>query len=113
MGKKATLRDVAEYADVALSTVSQALNNKAGVAPDMRRRILAAATEVGYRPKVSLELTLASDTKTIGLLTKRQNGDTRLINPFYSYIIAGAERECARHHISLMYANIEVDSENR
>jgi LacI family transcriptional regulator len=113
MGKKPTLRDVAEYADVALSTVSQALNNKAGVAPDMRRRILAAATEVGYRPKVTIELPLTSDTKTIGLLTKRQNGDTRLINPFYSYIIAGAERECARHHISLMYANIEVDSENR
>ncbi|MEP7291191.1 MAG: substrate-binding domain-containing protein, partial [Chloroflexota bacterium] len=25
----------------------------------------------------------------------------------------GAERECARHHISLMYANIEVDEQNR
>jgi DNA-binding LacI/PurR family transcriptional regulator len=113
MSKKPTLRDVAEHADVALSTVSQALNNKPGVAPDMRRRILAAASEVGYRPKVTIELPLATDTKTIGLLTKRQNGDPLIINPFYSYIIAGAERECARHHISLMYANIEVDRQNR
>src|SRR3954466_8395034 len=100
MGKKPTLRDVADYADVALSTVSQALNNKAGVAPDMRRRILAAATEVGYRPKVTIELPLTSDTKTIGLLPKRQNGDTRLITPFYSYIIAGGRRQCAPHRIS-------------
>ena len=113
MGRKPTLRDIAEYADVALSTVSQALNNKPGVSPEMRHRILAAAGELGYRPKITIELPLAAEIKTIGLLTKRRNGDALIINPFYSYIMAGAERECARHDISLMYANIEVDEQNR
>ena len=112
MGRKPTLRDIAEYADVALSTVSQALNNKPGVSPEMRRRILATATELGYRPKITSELPLATELKTVGFLTKRCNGDSLIINPFYSYIIAGAELECARHNFGLMYANIDVDEHN-
>jgi LacI family transcriptional regulator len=47
------------------------------------------------------------------LLTKRFKDDALIINPFYSYIIAGAERECTRHNISLMYANVDVDENNR
>ena len=42
-------------------------------------------------------------------MTKRRNGDALRFNPFYSPIIAGAEAECRRHNIGLMYANIEVD----
>ncbi len=112
MGKKPTLRDIAEYADVALSTVSQALNNRPGVSSEMRQRVLVSAAELGYRPKIAAELPLAAEVKTIGLLTKRCNGDALIINPFYSYIIAGAEWECARHSVGLMYANIEVDEHN-
>ncbi|MEL6306760.1 MAG: LacI family DNA-binding transcriptional regulator [Chloroflexota bacterium] len=109
MPKKPTLRDIAEYADVALSTVSQALNNKPGVSPEMRQHILEVAQKLGYRQKIVVEAPLTSDIKTIGLLTKRRHDDPPLINPFYSQIIAGAERECSRHGISLMYANVEVD----
>lgn len=112
MGKKTTLRDVARHADVALSTVSQVMNNKPGVSLEMRQRILNAAAELGYRPKIVVEDLLASEIKTIGLLTKRRNGDVLVINPFYSYILAGAERECSRHNISMMYANVEVDENN-
>lgn len=112
MGRKPTLRDIAENADVALSTVSQALNNKPGVSPEMRQRILSSAAELGYRPKIAAELPLATEVKTLGLLTKRCDGDALVINPFYSYVIAGAEWECARHNIGLMYANIEVDEHN-
>ena len=113
MGKKPTLRDIAKAADVALSTVSQTLNNKPGVSPEMRQHILQVANDLGYRPRISVENPQMIDLKTIGLLTKRRNGDALVINPFYSYIIAGAERECTRHDISLMYANIEVDEHNR
>lgn len=113
MGKKPTLRDIANYADVALSTVSQALNNKPGVSLEMRERVLDAAQALGYRHKIVIETPNASAIKTIGLLTKRREDDTLIINPFYSHIIAGAERECSRHHIGLMYANIEVDANSK
>ncbi|MDX2079018.1 MAG: LacI family DNA-binding transcriptional regulator [bacterium] len=113
MGKKPTLRDIAIHADVALSTVSETLNNKPGVSAEMRQRVLMAATELGYRSKITIDHPMATDVKTVGLLTKRFRGDALIINPFYSYIIAGAERECSRNNISLMYANIDVDEHNR
>lgn len=112
MNKKPTLRAIAEYADVALSTVSQVLNNKPNVSPEMRHRVLAAAARLGYKSRFSSESPLSAEIKTIGLLTKQRNGDPLNINPFYSHIIAGAEAECRRHNISLMYANIEVDEHN-
>jgi len=113
MAKKPTLRDIAKHADVALSTVSQVLNNKPGVSTEMRQRVLVAADEVGYRPKVTIEAPMASEIKTIGLLTKWNDDGPLRINPFYSHVIAGAERECSRRNISLMYASIEVDDSSQ
>ncbi len=113
MEKKPTLRDIAKHADVALSTVSMALNNRPGVSSKMRQRILDAARVLGYTHKVTSEYLPATDIKTIGVLTKRHNKQVMIINPFYSYIIAGAEHECSRYQINLMYANVEVDESNR
>ena len=113
MAKKPTLRDIAQQADVALSTVSQVLNNKPGVSADLRKHVLTVASELGYRQKITTDAPLASQLEVVGILTKRSNGEPLEVNPFYSYVLAGAERECQRHNISLMYANVEVDESNR
>jgi LacI family transcriptional regulator len=113
MSKSPTLRDIAKHADVALSTVSQVLNNKPSVSAEMRERVLQVAHELGYRQKVTSGFPIKSQLSTVGLLTKRFDGDALVVNPFYSYIIAGVERECQRHNMNLMYANIEVDERNR
>lgn len=109
MAKNPTLRDIAAQAEVALSTVSQVLNNKANVSPETRERVLQAAAALGYRQRLIAESPLASKLNTIGLITKMRNGDAMLINPFYSYVIAGVERECRRQNANLMYATVEVD----
>lgn len=113
MAKKPTLRDIAQQADVALSTVSQVLNNKPGVSADLRKHVLSVASEMGYRQKITVDAPLNSQLEVVGILTKRSNGERLEVNPFYSYVLAGAERECQRHNISLMYANVEVDETNR
>ncbi len=112
MTKKSTLRDIAQHADVALSTVSQVLNNKPGVSPELRYRVIAVAEELGYKPRIPSETSLSTRVKTVGLLTKRHNSDALTLNPFYSHIIVGAESECRRRNVGLMYANIEVDEHN-
>lgn len=113
MTKNPTLRDVAKHAAVALSTVSQVLNNKPNVSIEMRERVLRSAAELGYRQKITSNSPLVPQLETVGLVTKRRDGDALAINPFYSYIIAGVERECQRHNMNLMYGNIEVDTRNR
>jgi Transcriptional regulators len=45
----AGIRDVAKLAGVSVASVSFALNGQPGVADDTRRRILAAAAQLGYR----------------------------------------------------------------
>lgn len=112
MSKKPTLRDIAAYADVAVSTVSQVLNNKANVTPEMRERVLHAANELGYRQKLISDSPMLPQISTVGVLTKRRGTDPLTLNPFYAPIIAGVEHECQRHNMNLMYANIEVDERN-
>jgi LacI family transcriptional regulator len=46
------------------------------------------------------------------LLTKHDYGNPPEVNPFYSHIQAGIESECRKHHINLMFANVEVDTAN-
>lgn len=52
--RRATLSDVAAAAGVSKATVSKALNGRDDVSAETRERILAAVTEIGYRPTTSL-----------------------------------------------------------
>jgi LacI family transcriptional regulator len=113
MAKHPTFREIAKRADVALSTVSQVLNNRPGVALETRHRVLEVAAELGYRQRIVSDSIISPRLSTIALLTKRHDGDPVHINPFYSYVLAGAERECQRHNIGLMYSSIEVDADSR
>ena len=73
MPKVVTLRDIAKVADVALSTVSQVLNNKPNVAPETREKVLQVATALGYKHKISINAPYAPELTTVGLLTKRRD----------------------------------------
>ncbi|MHC2569203.1 DNA-binding LacI/PurR family transcriptional regulator [Rhizobium leguminosarum] len=42
------IRELADYLDISIGTVSRALNGKRDVNEETRRRVLAAADELGY-----------------------------------------------------------------
>lgn len=108
-----TMRDIAEISGFSLGTVSQALSNRPGVASETRERVLAIAAELGYQARPRASATKRKAVATIGLLMKQQPDSPLPINPFYSYVLSGAERECQRQELNLMYASIEVDECNR
>lgn len=110
---KPTLRDVARQAGVSLGTASQALNQRPGVAPHTRALVLEAAATLGYQFHSRARPAAASQLATIGLLIKQDSHDEPGINPFYSRVIAGAERECQARGINLMYASVQVDACSR
>jgi DNA-binding LacI/PurR family transcriptional regulator len=111
MASSVTLRDVANLAGVSIGTASQALNNRPNVAPETRARVIDAARTLGYRKEPIVEVR-QSELEILGLITKHDLGEPHEANPFYSYIEAGVESECARQQISLMYATVEVDPSN-
>src|SRR4051812_35441938 len=51
--RRPTIADVARRAGVSAAAVSFAVNNRPGVSPETRTRILAAARELGWRPSAS------------------------------------------------------------
>lgn len=108
MPSRPRLKDVADLAGVSIGTASQALNNKASVSFETRGRVFQAARQLSYElPSRSLQP--ATNVSTVGVLVKMQAGQRVSIDPFYSVILSGAEQECKRHHLKLMYSGLPVD----
>ena len=47
----ATIKDIAEWLGVAVSTVSKGLNGAPDISEELRRQVLDTAVEMGYRTK--------------------------------------------------------------
>ncbi|GHO78850.1 LacI family transcriptional regulator [Ktedonobacter sp. SOSP1-85] len=67
--KTVTIRDVAQRAQVSVSTVSQVLNgNHSYVSADKRERVLQAAEELQYRPNAIARSMVKQRTGTVGMI---------------------------------------------
>lgn len=83
----ATIKNVAQLAEVSVSTVSRYLNDHPYIAEEKRERIQKAMAELDYVPS-SVATQLRSKKGTmIGVLV------SRITNPFFSYLIDTIEKE--------------------
>ena len=64
----ATIRDVAKLANVDVSTVSRALNDKKNVHPETKRRIIKAVKELSYQPNMLAKGLKEKHSRTIALM---------------------------------------------
>lgn len=62
-----TIKDIAERAGVSFSTVSKALRDSPLVRPETKRKILAIAEEMGYRPNIAARRLVSNKSWTIGV----------------------------------------------
>lgn len=69
-----TLRDVAHAAGVSMSTASKALNGRADVRPETRRRVEEVALRLDFTPNSLAKAILDGRTGTVGLLTNDLEG---------------------------------------
>ncbi len=72
--RAATISDVAARAGVSIATASKAINGRAQVRAETRRRVLEAAEELGFRPNDLARSLLSGQTRTVGLLTSDSVG---------------------------------------
>src|SRR5947209_2455164 len=61
--------DVARLAGASQKTVSRALNDEPHVSADVRRRVLDAAEELGYRRNQAARALASGRTRSIGVVT--------------------------------------------
>ena len=64
----ATISDIAKKANVSRSLVSRVLNNRSGVSPENRNKILAAIKEYNYKPNALARALSNQKTQTIGVV---------------------------------------------
>lgn len=83
--RRVGIRDVAQRAGVAISTVSKVFSGKGEVMPALRVRVLTAAAELGYQPNSVAQSLRRGATDLIGFVA------SDLSDPFSAEIVAGAE----------------------
>ncbi len=88
--QRPTISDVARRAGVSKGLVSLALNNRPGVAPATRDRILAAAAQLEWTPSPHARGLSLRSTLAVGLVVRRQPA-VLAADPFFPAFIAGIE----------------------
>ena len=96
--KKVTIKDVAQKAGVAISTVHFALNGKPGVSDLTRRRIQEAAEELGYHPN-AVASSLKRGPRHIVLLLPSEEGTNKY---YYPELWRGVRESLSRLTVNLV-----------
>jgi LacI family transcriptional regulator len=103
--KRPSMREVAELADVAISSVSRVLSGHPDVSADMRERVLDAVNQLEYEPDFLAQSLRRGATLSVGYVV----GD--ISNPLIATITSGAESVLRQAGYSMLLMNSENDPE--
>jgi LacI family purine nucleotide synthesis repressor len=98
-----TIKDVANESGVAISTVSNVLNNVEVVSEETRKKVLDAVEKLNYVPNMNAKFLKSSKKNTIGLFLPSIQGD------FYKMLMQAIHLQCRLRGYLL---NIYVSNEN-
>ena len=98
-----TLKDIAREARVDVATVSRALNGIYGVHKDTRKKVLAVASRLNYRPNRMAKGLATGKSHTLGLVVS----DIR--NPFLTELVRGAEDAAYAAGYQVLLCNSDFD----
>lgn len=96
---RASIRDVARQADVAVSSVSRVLSGHPDVSPGMRERVTAAVQACGYAPDMLAAGLRSGRSMSVGFVV----GD--ISNPLMSSVALAAGVRLAERGYTLLLAN--------
>ncbi|MBE3583400.1 MAG: LacI family DNA-binding transcriptional regulator [Limnochordaceae bacterium] len=92
----AGIREVAEAAGVAVSTVSKVLNRPEFGSPETRQRVIEAARRLNYRPHAIARSLVSRHTESLGLVIPD------LMNPVFPTVARAVERAAREEGYSLV-----------
>jgi len=99
------MREVAERAGVAMSSVSRVLSDHPDVSPVMRERVLLAVEELGYKPDLLAQSLRRRETRSIGFVV------ADISNQLFAEIVKGAETALREAGYAMLLTNSEGDPE--
>lgn len=102
---EATIRDVAQRAQLSVATVSRVLNGFANVSEAAKVRVTDAVRELGYVPHAGARSLSLARTNAIGVVLPDLHGE------FFSEFVRGMDRQASRSGYLLLLSNLHSGSE--
>ncbi len=96
------IRELARHLNVSIGTVSRALNGRADVSAETRRRVLEAATKLNYAPNQSGRSLRKGTTHAIAFLLQPHPGDHQHGEPFFVPFMKGLQAGLAERGLELI-----------
>lgn len=97
------MHDVAERAEVSVTTVSHVINETRHVSDELRGRVLEAMEALGYRPNRLARSLRRGETHTIGVVVPDSS------NPFFAEVARGVEDTSFVQRYSVILCNSDGD----
>ncbi|MGZ2410848.1 LacI family transcriptional regulator, galactose operon repressor [Sphingomonas sp. F9_3S_D5_B_2] len=102
---EATIRDVAQRAQVSVASVSRVLNGLENVSDQTRTRVTDAVQALGYVPHAGARSLSLSRSNAIGVVLPDLHGE------FFSEIMRGMDREASERGYLLLLSNMHAGSD--
>ena len=96
------IRQLAEHLDISIGTVSRALNGRPDVNEETRKRVLAAAEELGYVANQSGRSLRQGTTNVIGLMIESNKETVENSDNFFLGVTGGLQSVLSRHKLDLL-----------
>lgn len=105
--KRASITDLAQQLNIAVSTVSRALNGHASISEATKRRVLSKAKELGYQPNHLAAGLRKGRSKLLGLVVPHIDGN------FFSQVVKGIEAAASQagYHVLICQSNEDMAHE--
>ena len=100
-----TIRDVAKFCGVSVSTVSRVLNGYTDISEETAGRVFAAIKKLDYVPNNTARMLTRKNTRIIGLTIPD------IKDPFFSENASGAEKLLQENGYQIFYGNMERSAE--
>lgn len=101
------IRELARRSGVSLATVSRALNDRADVSPETRRRVLELAKELGYSPNHPARTLVRRRSNTIGLIWDTGYTEEGRRHPFLLDLFIGVKQSLVASGYHLMILSVD------
>jgi len=96
------IRDLAQHLNLSIGTVSRALNGKPDVNEETRRRVLEAASALGYVPNQAGRALRSGATGVVGFMMQTGSEITGEGDVFFMSVFDGVQAVFARHQLDLV-----------
>lgn len=99
---RVTIRQLADYCGLSISTVSKALNGYADVNDATREAVRAAAQKIGYRPNSIARALKTNHTFNLGVLFADEN-NKGLTHPYFSAVLESFKVAAESHGYDITF----------